>query len=77
MAISESIRQMEKAVGWKPWAEKGWTLHQAHDGRVRAVNVALGMATERWHHIKTLISRLERGAYGYKEFLDFKKSRRP
>ena len=76
MAISESITQMEKAVVWKSWAEKGWTLHLAPGERVLAVNVTEQQATNRAKHLLTLVTRLEKGRFGHTQFLTFKQFNR-
>ena len=77
MAIPQSITQMGLGVEWEPWAEKGWTLHQTPDGQVMAVNVAEHRATEKAKRLEALLSRLEKGVFSYKEFLDFKKFHTP
>ena len=77
MITPESIAQMEADSEWKPWAEKGWTLHQTPDRQVIAVNVAGHMAIERAKHLVTLVRRLEKGAFSYKEFTLFKKLHTP
>ena len=62
---------------WQPWAEQGWTLHQAPGGWVRAVNVNLGQATASAPYLTILVKRLERGMFNYGEFLAFKKRPTP
>ena len=52
-------------------------LHHAPGGRVLAVNGALGRATESVTRITTLIGRLEKGAFGYKQFWTFKQFNTP
>jgi hypothetical protein len=77
MITPESIAALAADLEWKPWAEKGWTLHPAPGGRVIAVNGVLGRATANVAHIETLMGQLERGAFTYKKFLVFKKHHTP
>ena len=42
----KALGRWKKAVVWQPWAEKGWTLHQAHDGKGKGGHMR-GMATAR------------------------------
>ena len=62
---------------WQPWAEQGWTLHLAPGGWVLAVNVTEQQATDRARHLVTLVSRLEKGEFGYTRFLTFKQFNTP
>lgn len=73
MISLERIEQMMADLTWEPWAEQGWTLHPTPDGQVMAVNVAEHRVIERAKRLEVLVSRLERGAFSYKEFLAFKK----
>lgn len=73
MITPESVAALAADSEWQPWAEKGWTLHLAPDGRVIAVNSVLGKATANVAHIETLMGQLERGAFNYKKFFVFNK----
>jgi hypothetical protein len=70
--IPKSLAQMKADATWQLWAEKGWTLHQAPGGWVLAVNVTGRMATGRAQRLSALVKRLEKGAFSYKCFWDFK-----
>ena len=76
VTIPRSIVMMTAESTWQPWAEKGWTLHIAPGGRVLAVNVTEQQATNRAKHLLTLVSRLEKGEFGYTRFLTFKQFNR-
>jgi hypothetical protein len=73
MAVPKSLAQMVADSTWQPWVEQGWTLHQAPGGWVVAVNLGRRMATARAQRLSTVVKRLERGAFGYKRFLVFKR----
>jgi len=62
---------------WQPWAEQGWTLHLAPGGWVLAVNLDRRMATGRAQRFSAVVKRLEKGAFSYKRFLDFKQLHMP
>jgi hypothetical protein len=74
---AESIAEIEQNATWQLWAEKGWTLHQAPDGRVLAVNHAGRLATLSVQRFSTLLKQLRNGAFGYKQFVLFKQSHTP
>ena len=64
MPIPESIAEMEADPAWHPWAEQGWTLHQAPGGWVLAVNRDWHMATGSAQPLSTVVKRMERGTFG-------------
>lgn len=77
MMTHEQLAAFEASLEWKPWAAQGWTLHQTVDGGVMAVNSKLGRATACVPRLTTLVRRLERDAFNYREFLAFKKRHTP
>ena len=72
MTVPKSLAQMAADQTWQPWAEQGWTLQLTPGGRVLAINLARSMATNPAKHLITLVGRLEKGKFGYTQFLTFK-----